>query len=181
MRVTLTLRRGSQTSNHQLELHATGDGCQAASRLTITLDGEVGAADYVPVAPGTYSILLGGRSYEVQVASLSRRRVGDSTKRIVTLGAQQFTVEVHDPRRRRGATAQGGSGGPQEIFAPMPGKIVQVLVETNQVVEPGAGLLVIEAMKMQNELRAPRGGKIAEICVSRGDAVEAGTRLVRLV
>ncbi|MDR3675511.1 MAG: acetyl-CoA carboxylase biotin carboxyl carrier protein subunit, partial [Acidobacteriota bacterium] len=70
--------------------------------------------------------------------------------------------------------------GPQEIVAPMPGKIVKILVGEGEEVERGQGLLVIEAMKMQNELRAPRAGRVDRICIAEGQGVDTGARLVRL-
>ena len=66
------------------------------------------------------------------------------------------------------------------MLAPMPGKIVRVLVESDQEVKQDQGLVVIEAMKMQNELRAPRGGRITAVHVKEGIGIEAGARLLRL-
>jgi biotin carboxyl carrier protein len=70
--------------------------------------------------------------------------------------------------------------GPQVLVAPMPGRIVKVLVAEGQEIQQGAGLLVIEAMKMQNELRAPRAGRVEEIYVQEGTGVESGARLIQL-
>lgn len=181
MRLTLTLREGTRISEHVLEFRLAGKGHQVGSRLSYVLDGEEGKADCVPVVPGIYSVLLGGQSHQVQVERPTEVGQVESGTRIVTLGAHHFTIDVHDPRRRRRAALTAAAGGPQEIRAPMPGKIVKVLVERNQQVASGAGLLVIEAMKMQNELRAPRGGTVAEIYVANGNGVETGARLVRLV
>ena len=71
--------------------------------------------------------------------------------------------------------------GPQDILAPMPGRIVKILVRENQEIEAGQGLLVMEAMKMQNELRAPRPGRVEKIYVSEDLGVEAGFKLLRLI
>jgi biotin carboxyl carrier protein len=90
-------------------------------------------------------------------------------------------VEVLDPRRRRRANALDASEGPQEILAPMPGMVVKVLVAEGQQVSSGDGLLVIEAMKMQNEIRASRTGRVEKIHVREGAGVETGFKLVRLV
>ena len=99
---------------------------------------------------------------------------------MVTVGLRNYLVEIRDPRRWK----RDGSGvqeqGPQEIVAPMPGKIVRVLVSENQEVTGGQGLLVIEAMKMQNEIRAPRAGRVERIYAQEGTGVEAGFRLLRL-
>ncbi len=98
-----------------------------------------------------------------------------------TVGHRQFLLELQDPRLQRHASAPSGSDGPQEIVAPIPGRIVKLLVSENQQVTGGAGLLVIEAMKMQNELRAPHAGLVERIYVREGEGVEAGTKLLRLV
>ncbi|MBZ5546086.1 MAG: acetyl-CoA carboxylase biotin carboxyl carrier protein subunit [Acidobacteriia bacterium] len=136
--------------------------------------------DWAEVAPGVYSILVNGRSYEAQVVTSSPTGTPGEASRVVTVGTLDFQVSVHDPRRRRGAASLAAADGPQEIHAPMPGKIARILVSRHQEVVAGAGLLVIEAMKMQNELRAPRAGRVEEIYVEEGKGVEAGTRLVRL-
>ncbi len=181
MKLTLTLQHGSLTSEHQLELHFPQDGYQKSGLLTYVLDGKAGEANCVLIAPGVYSILLGGRSYEVRVAAPTRDVAGNPGRRVVTLGARHFSLGIRDPRRRQSTTTPAAPGGPQEILAPMPGKIVRVLVEKRQEVAPGAGLFIIEAMKMQNELRAARSGKVEEIYVAEGSGVEAGARLARLV
>jgi biotin carboxyl carrier protein len=99
----------------------------------------------------------------------------------VSVGTRNYVVLVRDPRRRRHAEMATNLEGPQEILAPMPGKIVKVLVEESQEVTQGAGLLVIEAMKMQNELRAPRSGRVERIYVQEATGVETGSKLIRLV
>jgi len=81
-------------------------------------------------------------------------------------------------RRRRARAILGAGNGDQRIVAPMPGKVVKVLVELGAVVEPRQGLVVVEAMKMENELTAPRAGTVKEVAVSEGTSVEAGRLLV---
>jgi biotin carboxyl carrier protein len=90
-------------------------------------------------------------------------------------------VELGDPRRWRRTGSSIEAEGPQEIVAPIPGKIVKVLVTEGQEVERDQGLLVIEAMKMQNELRAPRAGRVERVYMAEGRGVETGARLLRLV
>jgi biotin carboxyl carrier protein len=85
-----------------------------------------------------------------------------------------------DGRRFRSADAAGAAGGPGEIVAPMPGRIVRVLVAPGDEVAARQGVVVVEAMKMENELTAPRAGRVAEISVVEGQSVEAGLILVRL-
>jgi biotin carboxyl carrier protein len=155
--------------------------------VRFTLDGEVAEADWAEVAPGIYSIILDGRSYEVLISSqpgfvTSRTGAGSGHERtyVVTVFGRNHLVRVLDPRRWRRADSRGPGEGPQEVLAPMPGKIVRVLVAENQQVGAGDGLLVIEAMKMQNEIRASRSGRVEKVYVREGAGVESGFRLVRL-
>jgi biotin carboxyl carrier protein len=178
MKLTLTLQHGSRSSQHQIDLRGIRKRTGEASE--IFLDGESIAADWAEVSPGIYSIVLGGRSYEARVMNPPGPAGSGRGERSVTVGSRHYGVTVHDPRRRETAHTLGAARGPQEVTAPMPGKIVRVLVEKNQDVAQGAGLLVIEAMKMQNELRAPRAGRVEEIYVAEGLGVDAGARLVRL-
>ena len=138
-------------------------------RLLVRLDGRELAADAVEVATGTYSILLDGQSFEVRVQPEPGGRL-----HVQTCG-EEFPVEVRDPRVWRGK--RGGvleAEGRQQVTAPMPGKIVRVLVAAGDKVEAGQGLLVVEAMKMQNEIRAPKSGTVERVLVSEGQAVTAG-------
>jgi biotin carboxyl carrier protein len=100
---------------------------------------------------------------------------------VVVVGLRRYVVELRDPRRWSRAGSDIEAEGPQEIVAPMPGKIVKLLVTEGQEVDRGQGLLVIEAMKMQNELRAPRAGRIERVYMEEGRGVETGVRLMRLV
>jgi len=178
MKLNLTLQHGSRESGHQLELAAPPNG--AGGTLAFVLDGARSEVDWEQVAPGVYSILMGGRSYEARVTMQPGDAAGEVI-RVVTVGTRQYRVAIRDPRRRRSASPAATRDGPQEIRAPMPGKIVKILVSENQEVVQGAGLLVIEAMKMQNELRAPRAGRVEKIYVAEGMGVEMGSHLVRLV
>jgi biotin carboxyl carrier protein len=127
----------------------------------------------IEVEPGVYSILLEGRSFEVRAF---RARDGLS----VEAGGRHFTVEIRDPRdANRRARAAVGSGR-QSVSAPMPGKVVRLLVREGDAVEPGQGLVVVEAMKMQNEMKASRAGRVAEVRVRDGETVGAGDTLVVL-
>ena len=157
-----------QISGHTREVEVTRDG----PRLLVRLDGRELAADAVEVATGTYSILLEGRSFEVRVQPEPGGRL-----HLQTYG-EDFPVEVLDPRVWRGK--RSGileAEGRQQVTAPMPGKVVRVLVAAGDKVEAGQGLLVVEAMKMQNEIRAPKSGTVERILVSEGQAVHAGHTL----
>src|SRR5262249_9746534 len=94
-------------------------------------------------------------------------------------GTHHFIAEVIDPRAWRGRR-QGGveAEGRQQITAPMPGKIVRVLVKAGDQVESGQGLLVVEAMKMQNEIRSPKSGTVERVLAVEGQAVNAGEPLI---
>ena len=184
MKLAIKIHSGSKRSDHEFELAAPACGKPAGSGAApseITFDGETLLADRQEIAPGVYSILIDGRSYEAQVSKRAGEHEGDSSPYVVTVGLRNYLVEIRDPRRWR----RDGSGvreqGPQEIVAPMPGKIVKILASENQEVSRGQGLLVIEAMKMQNEIRAPRAGRVARIYAQEGTGVEAGFRLLRLI
>lgn len=123
-------------------------------------------ANVLEVEPGVYSILIDGASHEV--------RVGGG---YVTVGNRRFEYEVEDPRQWRRSGDSAGGGGRATITAPMPGKIVRILVSIGEEVEAGEGVVVVEAMKMQNEMKAPRAGKIAAINVKENDSVNAGAVL----
>jgi biotin carboxyl carrier protein len=141
------------------------------NHLTIRHDGRATDADVVEVAANTYSVLVSGRAYEVRVEP------APGGLRIHA-GAHEFRAEIEDPRAWRGR--RGGAEeveGRQEVIAPMPGKVVRLLVTAGQKVDAGQGLLVVEAMKMQNEIRSPKGGVVERIVVAEGQAVNAGESL----
>ncbi|MHB8654705.1 MAG: biotin/lipoyl-containing protein [Terriglobia bacterium] len=180
MKIDIKHHTGSGIRNHQIEFNPVGAGSATAGRLQFIFDGERGDVDWVEISPGVYSILLGERSYEIQVAARPGDFGAHSTSYDVTAGVNNYHLEVRDPRRRRHSTPGGLHDGPQEILAPMPGRIVKILVAENQEVGPGQGMLVIEAMKMQNELRAPRAGRVDRVYVKEGEGVETGIKLLRL-
>jgi biotin carboxyl carrier protein len=144
------------------------------TRVAVSLDGRPLDLDAVRLGPGRYSLRLpSGVQHDVIVAP-SRER--DAVE--VTVGGVAMAV-----RRRGGARpgrhgAGAGGDGPQRLTAPMPGKIVRVLVAAGQEVVARQGLVVVEAMKMENELRAARAGVVREVLVVEGASVEAGAPLV---
>ena len=94
------------------------------------------------------------------------------------LNGKAFQCDVRDPRALRGRRSAGDYGeGPKKITAPMPGKVVRILAVAGTSVESGDGVIVIEAMKMQNELKAPKTGKVQKILASEGTPVNAGDTL----
>jgi biotin carboxyl carrier protein len=137
------------------------------SRMAAIIDGRSVMADTARISPGAYSMLLDGRSFDVTVQEAT-----DGL--LVRINGREFKLEIADPRAwRRGRSGSIELAGRQQIAAPLPGKIVRVLAAMGQQVEPGQGLLVIEAMKMQNEIRSPKSGTVEKI-VREGQTVNAG-------
>jgi len=126
----------------------------------------------VPV-PGVYSVLMDGRSYEARVESTERGLV-------VVIDGYHFQVEVSDPRGWSRKAEGLGAGGVERVTAPMPGKVVRVLVAVGDHVEAGRGVVVVEAMKMQNEMKANRAGRVATLPAREGATVGAGEILATI-
>jgi biotin carboxyl carrier protein len=123
------------------------------------------------LAPGEYLLISGSRVYKCRVDR--KRDVGETFT--VVLGGQNQEVNIIDPKRLRSAQSAGAHhSGAAEIISPMPGKIVRVLVEAGANVEEGAGVVVVEAMKMQNEMKAPKAGVVVSVNAEAGATVNAG-------
>ena len=116
----------------------------------------------------TYSVLIEGRSYRAQISAPGEIAVNGHT----------FAIDVRDPRKLRGRGSADSVSGRKTVAAPMPGRVVRILVEKGQAVEAGQGLIVVEAMKMQNEMKSPKAGKVLEIRTTAGAAVSAGEALL---
>jgi biotin carboxyl carrier protein len=147
--------------NYRLELNSV-DG-----RWSSRLDGRDFSVDAILVRPNVLSLRIGNMAYEVKC-----ERVANDF--YVSVGANRVAAEVRDPRSLRGRRSAGGERGPKKITAPMPGKVVRLLVREGDEVEPGAGIAVVEAMKMQNEVRSPKKGTVKKILVGENAAVSAG-------
>jgi len=145
----------------------------ADGRYQVTVDGRTRVVDAHPAGAGTWSLLVEHAVIEATV--LAR---GDEYT--VAVGGQLHQVRLLDERARRRAARRDTAGGAPEVRAAMPGKVIAVLVEVGTVVAPGQGLLVLEAMKMENEVPAPRAGTVASIRVRAGQAVEAGEILLTI-
>jgi biotin carboxyl carrier protein len=155
------------------ELETAGTTRQIESRgAQLFLDGRPVDVDAVKVGHA-WSVLLGRRSYEV---ALVERGPGEL---IVHVNGRAVTVRG-GPQRfgSRRAVTGGVEAGPKRVFAPMPGRIAKVLVRVGDTVAAGQGLVVVEAMKMENELRSPRAGRVTELRASAGALVEANAVLV---
>ena len=144
----------------------------------VTIDGQRHEASLSRVA-GTplRQLLVDGRSVVLALESQGRGRWG------ITVDGERWEGEVLDERTRHIRTLTGGGDrrrGGGEIRAPMPGLVLRVLVEPGQRVAAGAGLVVLEAMKMENELKAAAAGVVRTVCARSGEAVEKGQTLVEL-
>jgi biotin carboxyl carrier protein len=141
-----------------------GDG-----RYRLTLDGAPLEVDVAGGGRGLSSLLVGGESHEIGI----ERREGGYT---VVFPGESLTVELAAAARGASLPARHAAG-PARLVAPMPGRVVRVLEAPGAEVAAGQGLFVIEAMKMENELKAPRAGRLQEVAVREGQAVEAGALL----
>ena len=138
------------------------------------LDGRTVPLDVISTQNNVLSILVDGKSYEV-------KQEGTTTEAAVVVGHERFISFVRDPRSFRSRRRDGAAEhGPKKITAPMPGKVVRILVGVGAEVELGQSVIVIEAMKMQNELKAPKKGILKKLTVVEGAAVEAGQALAEV-
>ena len=155
-------------AEQQIEILAPAPACRF--RLG---EGPDVQADVEVAEPCVYSVVLDGRSYEARVEETPGLLV-------VVIDGRRFEIEVRDPRRfsRKGAGA--GVDGIQTLVAPMPGKLVRVLVAVGDEVAAGQGVLVVEAMKMQNEMKSPRAGKVLSVAAKEGATVMAGEVLATI-
>jgi biotin carboxyl carrier protein len=150
-------------STHVVDLEKDG------SSYKVFLDGQPVPADVILAAPNAVSVILNGTAFEIHIAPSL-----DGTYKLQT-GPHEFQADVRDPRAWRGRKAGAlEAEGRQQIVAPMPGKVIRLLVSAGDQVEAGQGLIVVEAMKMQNEIRAPKKGKVERLQAKEGQAVNAG-------
>ena len=143
----------------------------------VSLDGDTHIVDAARVGIHGLSLILDGEhgvSREVQVTPAT-----SGSDMLVTLGGRTVTATVNGRRTGR-ARADSGAGahGEQKVVAPMPGRVVRVLVGVGDQVAARQGLVIVEAMKMENELRSPKDGRVREINVTPGTSVEAGRVLL---
>jgi biotin carboxyl carrier protein len=163
MRFEVELASSTGTRTHTIDLERLGD------QWHIVLDGEPVNTDVVEIAPNTLSILIRGESHEIRVA-----RSSDGLLKVQT-GLREFSAEVTDQRSWRGRRlGHVEVEGRQQITAPMAGKVVRLLVKSGEKVEVGQGLLVVEAMKMQNEIRSTKSGTVERLLAQEGQPVNAG-------
>lgn len=159
-----------ETGASTLELQVEEAG--TSHKYTITGAKQVsGQASLVPISPGVYSVLLGTRSVTIHLSKAEDLYDAAS-------GGRRLFLRIADKRDRAGRQRADAGSGPIEVRAQMPGKIISLLVGTGTEVEAGQSLLVIEAMKMQNELKSPKSGTVSKLLVSEGETVPANHRLV---
>jgi len=160
----------AQLSGTECDVSLSVDGNFA----TVDLDGRRYDIELRERAPGEYVLLNGVNVHKCRV---QRRRESQSIDESfeVVMGGKSYEVLIVDPKRlRSGQSSTAHHAGAVEIVSPMPGKIVRVLVEAGASVDAGAGVIVVEAMKMQNEMKAPKAGVIVSINAKEGDTVNAG-------
>jgi biotin carboxyl carrier protein len=146
---------------------------RANGHFVVSVDGREWTIDAARVDAHTLSLLVGSSSQEVTVAT-------DATPGQLAVGVKGVPLSVTVNGRRRWARKEegGAAGGPQQLVAPMPGKIIRVLAKVGAAVQPRQPLIVVEAMKMENELRATRQGVVSELLVKEGQSVDAGALLL---
>ena len=151
---------------HRLELARKGD------QWDCKLDGRAVPVDPVLLRRNVLSLLIDGVSYEV------RREQTVSGLRL-SIGSARYAVELRDPRSLHSWQTESGSAeDKKKIVAPMPGKVVRVLVKQGAEVQAGQGVVVVEAMKMQNELKSPKQGIVQKVMAVEGATVNAGDVLL---
>jgi len=141
----------------------------------VTIDGETHEVDARLCGPDLLSVLVDDSSYDISFSS-------DDTRLLLNFRNRHFNIDVLDERRMRMRRVRSelDISGPEVIKTSMPGKVVKVMVEEGQQVKPGTGVVIIEAMKMENEIRCRNGGVIKAVHVRAGQAVEGDTLLVEI-
>ncbi len=154
----------------RLRLERTDEGYR------VDVDGETYEVDVVHVNGDVRSLLIGGRQFVVAVRPQGNGRYQ------VSHAAGTGEVELVDPLTHLAREAHGGgrSGGVEQIKAYMPGRVIRILVEEGQEIEAGQGLVVLEAMKMENEIDAEHAATVGRVLVEEGQAVEGGDVLFEL-
>lgn len=161
---SLDLQQNGTTSEYRLgvrKTEASGHGPRNPS----------GTASVVQVMPGVFSVLLSHRSFTVYV-------VPNGETLEVWTGSQRHVVSIADARDRSSKKKKLSAAGAMELRALMPGKVIKLLVQVGAAVEPGQGLIVVEAMKMQNEMKSPKKGIVSRIHAVEGATVVAGEALI---
>jgi len=154
--------------SYRVEIEETGK-----SVYRVSVDGNEFVVDGKKTGRTNYSLIVDNRSFEIEVDN------AEDEYRVLVDG-RSYHVHLVDERRVRVGDGQSDSQiqGRQRVSVPMPGKVIAVLVSEGDVVEKGQGLVIVEAMKMENEVRSPIAATVKEIKVKAGDTVEGGAALV---
>jgi biotin carboxyl carrier protein len=147
--------------NYRLELN------RAESRWECRLDGREVEIDAVLARRDVLSMIIGGKAYEI-------KRERTATDMHLWVGSVRYAVQLRDPRSLRSRASADDGKGPRKLLAPMPGKIIRVLVKEEAEVAAGQGMIVVEAMKMQNEIKSPKMGVVRKMIAAEGANVNAG-------
>lgn len=140
----------------------------ADGRWRCRVNGREVHVDAVPAQPDVLSVVIEGKAYRIV-----RERIASDLR--IWVSDRGYSAEVADPKSLRGRRTRVDAGkGPRPLVAPMPGKVVRFLVGENSPVDAGQGVVVVEAMKMQNEIKSPKKGIVLKLSVSEGAAVNAG-------
>ena len=166
-----------------MKLHLTIDGVPGqieilspAPACRFRLDGDEREAGVETPEPGVYSVVMNGRVYDARI----EENAENAGSVAVVIDGFRFLIDVRDPRRLERLSGKPGREGVETITAPMPGKVVRVLVAPGDKVEAGQGLVVVEAMKMQNEMKASHAGRVATVPAREGATVAAGEILATI-
>ncbi len=158
------------TATREVEVEREGE------HFVVKVDGVKRVVDYIPLDRTIASLryLNNGHSFHVTAHREAKRSYR------VAVGDREFTWDVLTPVEAVASETRGTGAGAARIIAPIPGKVVKVNVAPGDDVEQGQSIVVLEAMKMENELEAERAGQVATVLVSPGDTVDTGTVLVEL-
>lgn len=159
------MKRDTVIGGRSGTLEITGSGFRYRREDGKRIEGEFSLQ---AMEPGCSSVLIGGRAYRVTPGAPGE----------MVVNGVSLPVEIFDPRSLRGRKGGGAAHGRREIAATMPGKVIRVLVAKNDTVEAGQGLVVVEAMKMQNEMKSPKAGRVIEVKTRPDAAVVAGEVLL---
>ncbi len=161
----MKLRTEFAGEHFEVSIHRSETGVSAE------IDGRRYHVEVRDLGQGEYLLKDGDRVYDCRVAASGKGRLSAH----VYLRGTSYAIRLTDPKRLRSTlSTEGLEIGSAQIVASMPGKVVRVLTEVGAQVEAGAGILIVEAMKMQNEMKAPKKGKVVSISAEAGAAVMAG-------
>ena len=155
---------------HQLRLQLEG------RTVAAEIDGRTYTLEVHHAATGDYLLRNDNRVYHCRVETSGTQR----ENLVVYLRGNRYAIRLHDPKRSRVQNSGAHDQGSAQIIAPMPGKVVRLLVEVGAHVEAGAGVIVVEAMKMQNEMKSPKAGVVISLNASPGTTVNAGDVLAEV-